>query len=174
MGQTQLSRVLQGLEDVTGDWEPAFQLMADDYAATQGDVFDAQGGHEGLSPWAPLSPAYQEWKDQHFPGKPILELTGRLRAAMTLAGTGRVLQISERELVIGADIRVGKSGQWNLAALHQQGTRRMPSRPVLRLTEPQKRRWVGFLHKYLWEQMMELAMQHKIAEAVRLRTEREP
>lgn len=150
-GKASISRVLTGIADDVQDWKPALELMAEDYYRTQGAVFASGGAAEGLSGWAPLSPAYDIWKRNNYGGRPILVLTGRLRAALTTSGAGSIKTITERNLTLGANVPVGG---YNLARLHQDGTSRMPARPVMRLTEPQKSRWVRYLHTHLFEQQM--------------------
>ena len=43
----------------------------------------AYGGPDGARQWAPLSPPYKRWEDWHYPGKPILQRTGRLIRSLT-------------------------------------------------------------------------------------------
>lgn len=62
------------------DWRPAFKRMHEAYAQYQEQVF-ATEGRAGLGRWKPLSPMYKRWKERHFPGRPILTRTGKLRAA---------------------------------------------------------------------------------------------
>ena len=50
------------------DWESLAPIVAEAAA----DVFASQG----RGGWAQLSPAYARWKEKHYPGKGILELTG--------------------------------------------------------------------------------------------------
>lgn len=150
-GKAALSRVLTGIADDVENWKPALEDMASDFYRTQGDVFASGGAAEGLSAWPALSPAYTIWKRNNYGGRPILVLSGRLRSALTTSGAGSIKRVTERNLELGANVPVGGH---NLAALHQHGTSRMPARPVLRLTDPQKKRWVSILHTYLFEQQI--------------------
>jgi len=79
--------------------------------------------------WAPLSPAYAEWKQQHFPGKPILQRTGALYGAMTSASRfgGSQSKISGDTLSIAPTVPYFR--------FHQQGTGRMPARPMIDFSE---------------------------------------
>jgi phage gpG-like protein len=45
---------------------------------TLGNQFASEGSKGQHGRWAALSPRYRAWKEKHFPGKPILQLTGRL------------------------------------------------------------------------------------------------
>lgn len=87
--------------------------------------FDTAGAYGGI-PWPPLSPAYAAWKAVNFPGKGILVAEGDLRQAASLPD--RVSTPTTLELTIpwarlkGQDVRL----QW-----HQEGTPRMPARPLI-------------------------------------------
>lgn len=172
-GDVQLSRALDMVADELEDLSPAFERMAEDFYTTQWQVFAKEGGHEGLKPWAPLSERYEAWKERHYPGRPILVLTGRLRAALTTPNArGAIKQVTADTLILGAHVPV--KGGWNLAALHQQGTRKMPARPPLRLTEPQKKRWVKYMHEHVWSESIIRSFERANYRAFRARVEREP
>jgi len=93
--------------------------------------FDAQG--RPLS-WPPLSPNYARWKQRLYPGRKILELTGRLRRSICTHTEGRAVVVST-----------------NLpyAAAHQFGARlpdgqaRLPARIVLPRHAKALRFWIG-------------------------------
>lgn len=85
--------------------------------------FDARGGGPASGPWAPLSKRYAEWKQKHFPGKPILELTGALRAALTSSTDSKALRS-----INGNEYAYGTRGI-PYASFHQTGTPGMPQRP---------------------------------------------
>lgn len=174
-GQVQLSRALEGIADDIGDWTPAFEEMAEDFYGRQRSVFNAQGSYEGLSRWKRLSPKYAEWKNRHFPGRKILVLTGRLKSSLTTdSGEGSIKLISEKEMSIGSYLPVGRK-RWNLAMLHQLGTRKMPARPPMRLTEPQRSEWVGILHRYLWQDRIAEHMERNLNQRnFDLKVRREP
>ena len=53
--------------------------------------FAAQG-HGTTGGWMPLSPEYARWKNLHWPGRPILVLTGALREALTNSGASGALR----------------------------------------------------------------------------------
>ncbi|MFW6074934.1 MAG: phage virion morphogenesis protein [Chloroflexota bacterium] len=171
-GRKQLSRVLQGISDDIQNWQPALERMATDFYETQGDVFLSEGAAEGLARWAPLSPGYAAWKAQNYEGRPMLVLTGRLRSALTNpSGQGAIKRVEKRRLELGANVPVGRR---NLALLHQRGTDRMPARPVIRISQPQRARWVRILQSYLWEEQLEDHIESEIRDAFRLSVEREP
>jgi hypothetical protein len=170
-GRVELNRVLTGIADDLEDWRPALGEMADDWYRSQGAVFTAAGAHEGLPGWEPLSDRYAVWKRINYPGRPMLVLSGRLRAAVTQrGGRGAIERIRERELIIGANVPVGS---FNLALIHHRGTRRgLPARPLMRISQPQRRRFVGILHGYLFGQQMHDRVSRELRHSFNLRLTR--
>ena len=75
-------------------------------------------------PWAPLTPRYAAYKARRFgAGLRILERSGALRRSISTRLEGGAL-------VASTDVPY--------AAFHQYGTRRLPARPFLTLTETDK------------------------------------
>lgn len=101
--------------------EPAFEAMADHQATIWRKQFGREGAYTGAA-WSPLSPPYAKWKQKHYPGKPILQLTGRLMASMVDRPFG-VDEVTDKGFVIGTDVPY--------AHFHQQGTDHMPARPII-------------------------------------------
>lgn len=87
-----------------------------------GKQFDAEGAGPQAGSWAPLSVSYAKWKAAHFPGKPILQRTGALRAALTGPGANARRDVTSDTLTFGT---TGLA----YASLHQTGTGKMPARP---------------------------------------------
>lgn len=76
--------------------------------------------------FVPLSPRYKKWKKRHYPGRPILTLTGAMRASLTDSWAGgAVRDMTKTRLRFGSSLMVGK---WNLLDLHVKGTDKMPAR----------------------------------------------
>jgi len=74
--------------------------------------------------WAPLAPRYAAWKARRFgAGLRILERTGALRRSISTRVEGNAI-------VASTDVPY--------AAFHQFGTRRLPARPFLVLTDADK------------------------------------
>jgi phage gpG-like protein len=90
--------------------------------------FDAEGRGPNVGSWAQLSPAYEEWKGQNYPGKPILEREGALRDALTESSAPHALRdFSSTEFNYGTD-------GLEYASFHQSGTANMPDRPPFDFT----------------------------------------
>lgn len=79
-GEKQISRNLLLLAGRVKDWTPAFAETAYELKNIfSGPVFDSEGGVIDEH-WAPLSKAYAYRKAKKFPGKGILEATGKMRS----------------------------------------------------------------------------------------------
>jgi phage gpG-like protein len=62
------------------DLRPAFNQIATDFYKMNNANFNAQGKPKKF---AKLSKKYKAWKALHYPGRPILVLTGRLKRSLT-------------------------------------------------------------------------------------------
>ena len=131
------------------DLRRAFTSISLDYYKSQRAVFAGEGSFgEGREKWGELSEAYLHWKQRMSgPGAKILVLSGTLKKAVTKKNAdGSIFRNSPNQLVMGANVPVG---DWNLAALHQTGTKKMPKRPVITTTEPQQVRWTRIIFAHI-------------------------
>lgn len=131
------------------DLRRAFTSISLDYYKSQRAVFAGEGSFgEGREKWEELSPAYLHWKQRMIgPKGKTLVLTGELKKAATRKNSpGSIFRKTKRKLVMGANVPVG---DWNLAALHQTGTKKMPKRPVITTTEPQQVRWTRIIFAHI-------------------------
>ncbi|AIZ01700.1 virion morphogenesis protein [Arthrobacter phage vB_ArtM-ArV1] len=102
--------------------EPVFEAMAEYQKGIWRKQFDQEGAYTGAGMWSALKPDYGAWKQRHYPGKPILQLTGDLMASMTERPFG-VDEITDEQMVIGTAVPY--------SAFHQRGTETMPARPMV-------------------------------------------
>jgi hypothetical protein len=112
--QEALSRLAASMLDLRSFWPlviPIFIGWMREQFETEGDFFG--------DPWAPLSPRYAAWKEQHYPGKGILIAEGDLRRAASSPRRTVGPLFLELEIV---DPKV---------RFHQEGTSKMPARPLV-------------------------------------------
>lgn len=77
--------------------------------------FDARGKGPIAGGWPALTPEYARWKDEHYPGAPLLERTQKMRDALTKSGaSGARRETSDAALVFGT---IGVE----YASVHQMG-----------------------------------------------------
>jgi len=134
-------------EDVT-DWRPAFEDIYTNFTNIQKGGFRRQGHHG--SKWADLSPRYKRWKEMHYPGRPILTRTGRMRDSMT----GRN-QAASQDTVKRVEKLAAEFGtQVPYAYAHQHGypPGNLPARPMVDLNEDQRRKWAKLIQEWAWRE----------------------
>jgi phage virion morphogenesis protein len=126
-----LRDVLERLADRVSDLEPAMRRVAGHLA----DAVEEQFASEGRPKWPPLAPSTirQRARKGKWPGK-ILQVTGRLAASITTRS-------GAREAAVGTAVEYG--------VYHQLGTRRIPARPFLRLTQQHLREIIDELRRFL-------------------------
>jgi len=54
-----------------------------DFHNANKELFRSEGASGAHGKWKQLSPKYRAWKTKKYPGKKIMELTGRLKTALT-------------------------------------------------------------------------------------------
>jgi hypothetical protein len=97
----------------------------------QDPVFETEGGIFGAR-WAALSPAYAIKKATTYPGRGILEAKGDLRKAYGKRVFANLLEIFNKD---------------PKASYHQDGTRRMPPRLLIRVDNKQRDEIVDIFKK---------------------------
>lgn len=142
-GDEQVVRGLSRFADACSDYTPVWPEIRDSFVEIEREQFDSQGSRSGQT-WAALKPSYQAWKEKHFPGRPILELTGDMKFAMT---EGVQANMEPLRLELGP---IPTRATW-----HQHGTSRMVDRPPVVLTEEDKREWVRTIQRYLVDKATE-------------------
>lgn len=118
-----LSRLRTDISDWTAFWRDRFAPFF--YYSIQQD-FVLEGSGSGAR-WAPLSPAYAQWKAERFPNAGILVRSGALKTS--LSGPTAPLAVFKPA---ATSLEIGTTAPG--AIYHQLGTRFMPQRPPMRLT----------------------------------------
>jgi phage gpG-like protein len=154
-GEVQMDRGIARFADGLSDYRPIWPIIEDDFYAQVKDQFKTEG-EEGGDKWAALSEEYAEYKEAHFPGKPILQRTGDLMASLTNANDPNAVRIEERKaLTLGSRIPY--------AIYHQKGTKKMPARPEIQLTEAFKRTTMHHVQQYLVQMASQLGFRRGMA-----------
>jgi phage gpG-like protein len=79
-----MAAVEQGVRSFTRDDLVNLNPLWNETVGAIQDVIRKQFEQEGIGRrWKRLQPDYRRWKEQNYPGRKILELTGRLKAAAT-------------------------------------------------------------------------------------------
>lgn len=128
-GEQQVSRALLASEDALEDLGPAFRVIGERVQAAAREQFETQGSRGGER-WTKLSDDYREWKDRHFPGRPILVRQGGMKGAVL---DPSAIHASRHRMIF--EPRNG------YLAAHQAGKGRLPQRRVVQLTAGDRRQW---------------------------------
>lgn len=105
-----------------------FPKMVPVFEEELGEQFAAEGRGPNAGSWAALSPAYEAWKGEHYPGKGILERTGAMRDALTSSSASHALRDFS-----STEFNFGTAGL-EYPSFHQSGTSRMVDRPPFDFT----------------------------------------
>lgn len=136
-GEKRLTRRLHAMETAVQDARPVWDVLRDRFVANMARTFAAEGGVSGR--WKPLSPAYGRWKAQAYPGTKILVRSGDLMRSFT---TDLAIDIREPHMmVVGSDVGYG--------LFHQRGTKKMPQRKMVDLSEYERQKWVTLIRAHL-------------------------
>lgn len=123
-GDGEFDRKAKQLQLFFEDLRTFWPLLVPVFIGWMGAQFSTEGGFGGQA-WAPLSPQYAAWKSTHYPGRTILIRDGALRRAASEPRR----EATPRTLTLWIDDDV--------AGYHQDGTDRMPARPLIPEPLPQ-------------------------------------
>lgn len=127
-----LDRAFNRVEEYIADFRNIWPSVAEEFYAIEREQFASQGAHGASGTWAPLSPAYAKFKAVEFPNQPILRATTALYQSMTSPDApDSIFRMDAQEMTIGTQ-REG-------ATAHQRGSG-LPARPIISLTDADKRR----------------------------------
>jgi phage gpG-like protein len=138
-GDVQLERTIDRTLDALDDASPAWEVIATSFQRAERRQFATEGAYASGG-WAPLSPKYAAWKERHYPGQPILVLTGDLKRSLTERPFG-IEVIEPQRMRIGSDVEHG--------AYHQGGGGNLPRRRPVELTESLRRSWVKTIQRWI-------------------------
>jgi phage gpG-like protein len=131
LGETVMRRELIRFADNLANPRIALETAAITLETAAEEQFDTEGAHASGG-WAPLALSTIQEKDRKGLSPHILQATGRLRDSLTRKfDPSHVERLSEDSLTFGTTVPY--------AIFHQTGTRRMPRRPPVALSEDDKR-----------------------------------
>jgi phage gpG-like protein len=117
-GIAEVQGSLDRVQDVMRSFEPELRDIGEWYIDfLQNDVWETEGAVFNES-WADLDPEYALAKSEKYPGRGILEASGKMRTSWKLYTTSRYALIEN---------------QMDYAIYHQEGTGKMPQRMMVKL-----------------------------------------
>lgn len=161
-GYTELHRGLAGIDIAVNDLRPAWEQISKDFWEEQKGIFDAEGAFAGRNKWTELSEKYRQWKEIKYPGKPILQRTGKLYASLTGKNEGSIFNMEPLEMSIGSNVAYGIYHQ------SRKPRKKIPRRPFLDTVESQRRRWMRIIKEKCHENINLRLGQQKQTERERI------
>lgn len=139
-----LDRAFNRTEGYIADMRNFAGAIADEFYRAEHEQFESQGARGASGRWAALSPAYAKYKAQRWPGKTILMREDNLRNSLTSRDALDAIYIVDQdELILGTQVEY--------ANVHHRGRGRLPARPVISLSDEQKRRMQKAIQRQLVE-----------------------
>ncbi len=132
-GVETFSRAFNRIEQFISDFRSVWPAVAEEFYAAETEQFESEGAAGASGTWTPLSKAYAAFKAVEFPGQTILKATTDMAQSLMDREALDAIYISEpTQLTLGT-----KDPK---AVAHHRGLGRLPARPVISLSETQKRR----------------------------------
>ena len=118
------------------DLRPFWPRIVPLFVRWMGEQFETEGAW-AAQPWARLSPMYEAWKQRHYPGRGILVVRGGRAPGLRFAAQSPNTTFRPQEAIFR--IQGWRSGDGDLLdpGWHQEGTDRMPARPIIPDVLPQ-------------------------------------
>jgi phage gpG-like protein len=147
LGQVAFSRGMNSYAQNVQDWRQVFEEIYDNFADIEKKIFQRRGFPNR---WTKLSPSYAAWKRVHYPGKPIMQLTGALLASLT----GRGQATAQNTIKIIEKLRAEFGTDLPYAHAHQHGfpARNLPARPIVQLRPSDMDTWAEMIHEFAYRQ----------------------
>lgn len=138
-GDVQLSRGIERFADDVKDLRKPFKEIAASFKKIEEKQFGSQGGY-GSGGWAALRESTIARKERGGYPMTIMVRSGALRDSLTKGASGAIVEIHPLDLTLGTGLPH--------AIFHQKGIG-VVARPLIQLTEQDKRDWMKILQKYL-------------------------
>jgi phage gpG-like protein len=140
-GDKQVERELLRLSHAAADMRPAGKRFMEYMRSVERSQFDSEG-RTGSGGWAPLKPSTVANKAARGLDPRILRATDRLRRSLTnKTSPDHIEEINADSFVFGSRVPYGR--------YHQKGTRRMPQRRPVELSERNRRAVVKIIQSHL-------------------------
>lgn len=135
-----LERVRAKIEDLS----PAFREIQQSFYEMEQQQFISRGGTHS---WVALSPKYEAWKQRHYPGMPLMELTGSLKKSLVAPGGENIARILPHEARFGTSVRSKRGYPYPMA--HQEGRGHNPQRRLIDPSREQLLSWARIIQRHI-------------------------
>lgn len=132
-GVVTMDRAFSRIDEFISDFRSVWPAVVQEFYQIEEEQFDSEGAAGASGKWTPLSKAYERFKAQQFPGETVLRATGALEESLTDLDALNAIFLPERDqLTLGSKLLYARA--------HHRGVGRLPSRPVISMSEAQTRR----------------------------------
>ena len=139
-GELQFSRTFTRYTENLDDLRQLWPGVIPELRAIMREQFEGEGvGATGK--WAGLAAGYKAWKARHYPGKPILQRSGRLLSSLTRNNGDSIVEPKSDSLVFGTRVPY--------AIHHQRGGGPLKRRKIFDLNQDQKNRLMKVIQRRL-------------------------
>ena len=148
-----VSQALESFQEALADNAPALAAVADDFREMLAQQF-ASEGRSGGTPWPARVGAVREppSRKRAMQAAPLQVRTGALRDSLTTPGAaGGVEELDGGSLTLGTRLPY--------AMFHQLGTRRMPARPLIVLSDERASKWTEIVRNAIQDRSTLLGAQ---------------
>lgn len=142
-GAEKMIRKLSRIGNLAQDFKEPMYTISSHFFKINEENFEAQGRPKRF---APLSPGYELWKRKNYPGKKIMQLTGRLKNSLT--GENQADAQDTIRIITSKYMELGTRVPY--AAAHHFGyeKRNLPARKIVQVTEKHKQVWVRIIQRW--------------------------
>lgn len=147
-----LNRAFNRTEGFISDLRNFAPGVATEFYSFENEQFESEGTAGASGKFAPLSKAYAEFKAQEFPGETILKATTHMFESLTRPDAADAIYIAQPDL-----LAFGTKDPKAIA--HHRGLGNLPARPVISLSENQKRRLQKAIQRKLVEYTRQLGFE---------------
>jgi phage gpG-like protein len=143
-GDKQLARAFEATAREVEDMSDPLARFGEHLLREIGEQFQTEGARGG-EPWRRLTRAYETWKEEHYPGRPILVQSSAMRSAalspraVTITPRRLVYEIDDANVCGGTRSEHDRVDRGQLAYWHQVGAGRLPARPIVQLNQEARR-----------------------------------
>lgn len=143
LGTENLIRSFTRIGQYLNDLSDPFRTIASHFWSINEENFQAEGKPERFKP---LSPAYEQWKSKRYPGKKIMQLTGRLYESLTAEN-----QADSQDTVFIVTKTFAELGtKVPYAEAHQNGSGHLPQRKVVQITDKHRVVWGRIVQRWAY------------------------
>lgn len=144
-GEEVLKRAFRNVEETVSDFTPEWKEVQAEFYEIEQDQFQSSGAKGASGKWAEVSEATEAFKIREFGTFALLAgtliATGKLYESLTRSTADSVFESNPKDMAIGTSLPYAK--------FHQTGTRRMPARKPIDLSDAQKDKLARRIRKSL-------------------------